>query len=659
VLNDFRGLDLTSPYDQIKNGRTPFAKNFRLYAEASDSRRVAISTRKGAGTYIPPYTETANISNTSTAGQAAAPIGVVLNWRAMHFTPSSAGRLTKLELNLRRGTGVGPLTVSIHADDAGKPGTLIAETAIASSLIGDAYSYVPARFIEAPLLTGSTKYWAVAHIQDDGSGQYEWASNTTTSTSLVSNSSISGFGATTVALNYKTYLAPDYSDKGTFRFNTQSGINKTIVVYGTTIYSANDGTGALTSIATGLSASATEYSFATADGKVFWVNGYDQLKAWDGTTVETITDADLPILSQICMHKDRLWGVVAADKSKLVFSENPGVPAFLSDNVTPTPANQQWYYAWLSVSFIYIPAPKRGDYITSIISFQDSLTVFTTAGKWVVSGSDRGSFNQRQSTGFKGAVSAGGTFVDENFIYFVAQDGFYRYNGSSDELISDMTAQGGGSIQAEFDRIGDLTKVTIAKWKRQIRFYYGRDTSYNTDCLLFHTVYEEWQHDTEVYVKRATYWSDADDDQRLVETSSLVPAIYNAEQDFNALGKAIDFAYWLKYDSMGGPAQRKRLLKYFPLVQGVGQPFVIDVDMDTDFANRPVKNQIILTEQGAVWSAFDWGDGTKWGGDTSFKPQKLRFPGYGYYHQMRISRKAANNPVNFFGVQYSYKAKRL
>jgi hypothetical protein len=783
VIHDFRGLDLTSPYDLIEKGRTPYAKNFRLYAEDSDSRRIGVSTRKGQGEYISPIGETINVVNTSTTGAANQAIGVVLNNRAMPFTPSSTGRLTDLELNIRKGTGVGPVTVSIHEDTSGAPGRMLAESTILGSAIGTSYAYVPAYFIEAPLVTNGTQYWFFVHTQDDGADGYEVSSNTASTLSLISNAGIPGLAATTYSLNFKTYLSPDYKDKGATRFAQPFGINRTIVAYNTSVYLIDDVAGTATSIKEGLNALATNYRFSFGDGKVFWVNGYDDLMAWNGTTISTnpdvmtngtfevnttgwaatgggtgnaitrntgefhtgvasmkiaassgtrsaqyamvlakgveykisywakgasgttrvtfpvatqtstnvtmtgawtlveatiapqtadtafriqstadiyiddvtvhatgieiITDAELPILSLFTFHKDRAWGVSAADPNKIVFSENPGNP---SD--APS-ANQQWYYAWLSVSFVYVPAPKATDAITGIVSFQDVLKIFTYTNKYDLYGSDRASLALRQSTGSKGAVAQESILADETFIYFAAQDGFYRHNGSSDELISDL-------VQSEFDGIAFPGNITVAKWKRQIRFYYGANASpTNTDCLLYHTVFEEWQHDTDVHVNRAVYFADGDDDRRLVEFSSLVPAIYNAEQGYNAMGKAIDFAYWLKYDSFGGPAQKKRILKYFPLFQGVDRSFVINVDMDKDFSNSPLLNRVILASLGAVWGEFEWGDGTLWGGSSTFQPAKLRYPGYAYYWQLRISRKGADNPVFFFGVQYNYKPKRL
>lgn len=646
TLFDFRGCDYTNPYDLIEKGRTPFAQNFRLYAEGDSSRRVAISTRKGSGLYTTVLNETADTSNVATTGAAEATIGTVLNWRAMPFTATGSGRLTKVELNVGQETGIGALIVEIYSDNADAPGTKIADSSINPADITEAYGYRAAHFIEAPAVVAATKYWIVAYIQDDGSGEYGWSTNTASGLARTSSAGVAGFTTNeTFSLNFKTYIAAGAVEKGMFRFNREGGDNKTMVVYGTTLYAVDDNDGTFDVVDNTLDSDATHYSWAVADGKVFWVNGYDDLKCWDGTTVETITDTELPILTTIAMHRDRLFGVDADDPNKIVFSENPGNPSDL-------PTDEQWYYAWLSVNFLYVPVPQAADPIIALVPFQDVLKIFTTNSKYDLYGYSLASYTLKQSTGKKGAVSRS-TLADESFIYFVGDDGFYQHNGSSDVLISEL-------VQPIFDSIAFPENITIAKWKRQVRFYFGAESSgINTDCLLYHTGYEEWQHDTEVYANRAIRWSDADDDGELMESSSILPTIYEAEVDYDNLGKAIDFIYWTKYDSLGAPAQRKRMLKYFPLFEPVGRTFVINVDMDKDRANTPVHNTVTLTVTGALWGTFDWNDGTTWGDNTKFKPQKLRYPGYAYYWQMRISRRAINNPVMFFGVQYSYKSKRL
>lgn len=785
---DFRGLDLSSPYDVVKDNRSPFARNFRIYADEADSRKVAVSSRKGAGRYTSSVGETVDQQNTSTTGAADKSVGVLTEWKAMKFTAGATGPLTKVELRLKKtDSSSGPIVVRIYSDSSGRPGTLLGESGILNSDITTSYTYVPARFIEAPAVTSTSVYWIVAFIQDDGANTYSWSSNTSTTLALTSDSSGSSWSTTTYSLNFKTYVSSTSVMKGGVRFAPNTGNNVSMFPVGTAMYTADDGTGTLTSLFTGLSSSATNYYFTYADGRVFWVNGFDNLETWDGSSVstnsnlavngtfesnvtgwastaspastisrtttagefrtgvagmkvvggvgaparstytitltkgkwytltlyvkgtagqtvypraqsvdgpgfvmsggfdlltytfmatsdasttygvesatnaatiyvddvelhetgrKTITHAQLPVLGLATFHKNKFFGVSAADPNKLIWSEDPGN----GDSASP---EKFWYEAYLSTSFIYVPTSKASDPITAIVSFQDTLHIFTRTGKYVLYGSDPGSFVLRQATGKKGAVSQNAVFADENYIYFVAEDGFYRYNGSKDENISEL-------VQTEVEDIGDLNDVFITKWKRQIRFYYpSSGSSVNDRCLIWHTIFEEWLLDTDAYVSHAIPWTDGDDPNNLVEVSSTAPRAYYAEQDYNNLGKAIDFQYFCKYDSMGIPAMRKRLTRFFPIVQGDGNSYPVQVGVDKDLEDDTRYIDYDVRVGGALIGEFDIGDGTLIEKVTQFKPARQRISGYGYYWQVRVKRNAINNRIRFIGYVLSIRTKRL
>lgn len=371
------------------------------------------------------------------------------------------------------------------------------------------------------------------------------------------------------------------------------------------------------------------------------------------TGIETITDPDLPILSDFAFHKNRAWGKTAADENKLVFSEDPGNPVYDPTGLIATTANQQWYYAWLSISFIYVPRPHNGSPVTWMGSFQDSLTVTTADKKYVISGSDRGSFNLRESTGSKGALSARGVVADENKIYLVANDGLYEHNGSQDKKLS-------GNVSPLFDGCPSKENITPVLWKNEVRFYLAsQGSTVNDSCIIYNKDLDELIYDTGTYVDRAVYYGDADDDMQLIEFSSLNPVLYNAEQDYHSLGAPIDFEYRLKYDSMGTPAQKKQFKKFFPIIPGADSTFPVQLAMDKDFHDSPRVKDVILVVNGAKWGEFNWGDGTLYGGDHSFKQHRQSFSGYAYYWQFRVIRKAVLNRVAFIGTQFSYKTKRL
>lgn len=642
---DWRGIDFTSPYDVVQDNRSPYARNFRIYAQEKDDRRVAITNRKGSAFYSTPISETVDQQNTSTTGAADQSVGVDINWKAMKFTAGATGPLTKVELRLKKDSASkGPIIIEIYTDNAGTPGVKIADSGILSASIATSYAYVVCRFIEAPSVTSGTSYWAIAHTQDDGLNSYYWSSNTSTTLAKTSNTSGLGWNATAYSLNMKTYVSSTAKVKGISRYTPSTAANQTLVAIGNNIYSVNDSTGATTSIISGLNSSASNVYITYADNKAFIVNGYDTVRTWDSITAGTITHTNLPTLKLATFHANRLVGIAAGDENKLIFSEDPG---------NDDGAGNTWYSAYLSTSFIYIPSPKANDPITAIIPFQDNLIVFTTTTKYILYGTDPGSFVVRQSTGKKGAVSQNAVVSDENYVYFVSDDGVYRYNGATDELISDK-------VQTEISNIADPLKTSLVRWKRQIRMYYPTSgNSFNNRTLIWDTQFQEWMLDTDTQISMAVAWTDGNDPKELAEASSVSPAVFLSEKDDNNLGKAIDFAYYCKYDSMKSPGHRKRIVRFIPLLQADGGNYPVGVAMDKDLNDSAPYNLLQLQSSGNLIGSFDMNDGVVIGNVTEFNPKRVPVAGYAHYWQVRIARKAINNPIQFIGYILSFRQKKL
>ena len=808
---DMLGLDMVSPVDLMKSGRTPYAKNFRLYAQQSDDRQVAVSNRKGSGFYLNPLNETKTVQQESVTGASTQEIGVTLNNVLQKFVAADSNRLTRLDVKLASGTGASAIIVEIWSDNDGQPYKKLATSSFENGDIPGSADYVTARFIQAPELTSGDTYWIVLRVQDDGSDGYLVSTTTNTTLAYMSNTGVTSPVAQTFSINYKVYTTAEATIRGVYRWNRDNGDNLTIVVIGTTMYYVNESTHSLVSVKTGLSASATYYSFTNADNKLFWANSYDYLSTWDGTeeatnsqiitngTFETnitgwakvasqtnttvtrttgqshsgvasmdianagaimsgyaavnlvknhtyhisywakvtnaanvtlkgtnedlsnaltfltgtetqigstlaattswqqvditytatedmtylffsaangaahlyvddisikdtgfgyITDAELEIPSQIVYHKDRLFALSAANVNKFQWSEAPGNPTATTDPSTgaqtPTTASSQWYNEWKSTSFQYVPRPYIGSPITSLQSFQDSLFVFTQDGKYVFSGYDTGSYTLRESTGFAGAVAANSVCITKNFMYFVGKDGFYKFDGTNDEKISEV-------IEPLFRGLTSRGNVTVSSWRNQVRFYIQENGSaQNNACVVYHEGLKEIQYDTDTWVDQSIPYGDADDSDQLIEVSSLVPTMYVAEVDYNNLGMPIDFEYRFNYTALKSPAQKKRIKKFFPLLQGVDSSFPLIVGLDRDFQDSPRTKIVQLTVEGGVFGQeHELGDGLEFSSGTSFKMHRLRFSGYGNYWQIRVLRKAVNNRVALVGAQFSYKMKRI
>lgn len=786
VFLDARGLDLVNPHDSVKKGRTPYARDFRLYESGSDVRRVAVTSRTGSREYMKPLNESLDYeSNKTVTGNQT--MGTVINTKIQKLEGLTVGNLiTKIDVMIGHG-GKGLIRADIYSGDE-FPDTRVGE----SSLAVNPNILAPIRFIDAPEVEADTTYWLVMYIQDDGEAEYDVP---TTDGAGLHNSNGGTVSITNLncSLIYDVHTSPKAVFKGAYRYNSPVGVNRTVAVYDTTMYYVRDGK--LVPFVTGLSDEATEYDFTVNDGKLFWVNGYDKLMSWNGWTgldyvnglsngsfnsdttgwtkwatstiarntteyrtspaslyitntgtnqrgvdvavdmepgkrykisfwakssasnvkiraeaiygvgssflgvvpgseltltsswqkveawytpgnskgiygglrfltlngaglangnfyiddvtvedtgIDTILEA--PILYLLETHYTRLWGVTSEDKNQVVYSENPGNP-------TNNPERRQWYYYWHSASYAYAPTPRAQDPIVSIASFQDSMIAFTATGKYVISGDNRATVAVREAVSMQGAINNRGTLVYRNLLYFVGKEGIYQYDGAKDINIA-------ANVQPEFDNCPVKNGISAAAFDKYIYFYYG-DQSINNRALIYHIDYGEVLMDTGINVDYSLSLYDGDDDIGMIQFHSKSPYASILDPDvLSDSGKPIDFEYRFKYNSMGSPAQKKRIKKLFPLFEAVYSTFPIIVGMDKNFENNPNNKVLILSTDGSKWADFDWGEGS-WGGDTSFNPRKVRYSGDGYYWQLRVSRKAVNNKVALVGAQFNYKIKRL
>jgi hypothetical protein len=630
LVDTFLGLDTTTPYTALKSGQSPYFQNCRLYARNSTDRRVAVGTRKGPGFYTVPAGETADVTLTSTTGSSNQS-ATTTTWLAQIFTPSISGRLTKIDINVKTGTTpTQHLLVAIYSSSGGAPSTLLATSSILSSNISNTYSYLSARFVEAPTVAASTSYWIVVYMQMGGSGDYNWSSTTSATTAKVSNSSGGAWSATSYALNYKAYVSTGTKQLGSGRYNPTSGTNKTLMAHGTSMYTVNDVTGALTAITTGLSASASKYYFAQSDDKIFWTNGYDLPKYYDGTTVSSVTAAAVNS-KFVIFHKNRAFFVDPNNPTKVIFSD-------LGD-----------YATYTSTNFFYVPSPKSGDPVTGWTVFQDNLTIFTRKTKYVLYGDDPGNFVLRQSSGKKGAVNQDVIKADANYVYFLADDGVYRYNGSQDQLISDK-------VQTLVDRISDKTLASAAIHNNYYRLYYPDfgSTVINT-ALLWDTINNFFLFDTETYIDYPIVL----EDNTLIEGSSLTGSLYYAEDAYSDLGKPINFKYWTKY--FGDGLHKIFLRRVIPSLRLQTQPYDLNVYIDIDQRNTASIRYTVNAQA----SGITWGDGSSWAGSSSTvwgsavvsTPETLQGT-EAYWHQIRFEQTGVDTPVEILSYILEERTRR-
>lgn len=633
---DLRGLNLSTPDQVMPAGESPYLRNVRMYARETDDTRVAIRTRKGSVRLSTPVGETLNVQNVGVSTGDAEFTSTT--WLAEPFTPSSSGALTKLEFEIKTVViGGGHVIVEIFTDNAGQPGTLLAQGSIESGLINNSYQYLPAYFIDAPSLTSGTQYWHRVRVETGGASTY--AINKTAASggysTIVPGGVYSSLGYT---WRYKSYLSTVGNILGFTRRYPSDKANRTLFAMGSNIYSVTDA-GVATSINSDVGTNAEKVRFAHVDDKTMWVDGIKPARWWDGTTVSDITNVS-GTPTHVIIFQNRAFFVPANDPTRVNFSELYN------------------FTSYRSVDFFYVPSPKSPDWIAGWRVFQDNLVIFTRETKHIIYGSDLSSFTRKEAIGTKGAVSDEAIAVDRNYIYFMADDKMiYRYNGIEDEILSEK-------VEPALQAISDVSKVRLHLYRNQLRVYYPSGTDNQAEDMLLLELsrkdsnkYLQWFWDEGRPVAGSLEWTQ--DNNQLVEFSSKCGAIYLGETGDSDLGKIIPFRYWTAYKPYGSGSAKDRVKRFRPYVRPSAAPYVLMVGKDIDFANNPQLAQFPVDPGGATWGQFNWNDGTIWGDGNKLADSKVPMSGRGKYTQYRFESDYLNAPVELYGYMALIKSGRI
>lgn len=636
----------TVEYNDYSKGMNTYIANDVLSDKylrlAQDARIVTLGeyeTRRGFDFHSDAAGETEDDTITSTTGAADKSFSDTTRL-AQVFTAGANGRLSKVEVNLKNDASAqGTVLVAIYTDDSGEPGTLLSVSSIANAGITSSYGYITARFPDMPSITSASDYWIVCYVQADASGSYKWSSTTDETTALVSADSGGTWSATSYALNFKQHYSTAGTIKGLHRAYKSDGTAVTLIAHGTSLYSVNNSTGALTAIKTGLDASATHYRFVTVNDVVYYVNGFDGLRKWNFTTESQITATDY---THITEHKGLLFLVDAADPNKVVYS------------------NFADYETFTSTDFIYVPSPKTGDPTTAMLSLNGYLLIWTRNNKFILSGDDNATFRLDEAPDQKGTFTQETVTADKNFAYYLSDDGVYRTNGNEAQLLSE-------NIYDDILTMGNKDVACIVVNKGRLYLWNtSAGSSVNDQCWVWNLnlsgdndVVEST--DTDAYVARAT--TAFNDDDALLVGSSLVGQAHwqeLASNDYNNLGAPLDWDIRTHYHHFNAPAAEKQVRRWIFRVGAQTDSY----DIQSQFAYDLRENWQTAATLGVQGSGFTWGDaGTVWGAFTWGSNSEWQFSRYipGAYRRIAVGYKhyAARQPQKFFGHTFVTVVRRL
>lgn len=639
-LNDYSlGMDSFTGNDKfpIDNGGT------NLWRLAQDARIITLGeygTRKGFDYHSDAAGETQDQAQTSTTGAADQAFSET-TYLAVPFTSAQTAPLTKLEVRLKNTSGTGTVLIELWTNSGGSPGTLISRSSIAASAITGSYQYLTARFPDAPSLTNTTQYWIVAHIQSTGSNSYSWSSTTSATTAKTSTDSGVIWSATTYSLNFKQHYATLGGVKGLIRATKSDGTKITIFAHGTTVYSVDDVTGALTVVKSGLSANATKYRFVVVNDVLRYVNGYDGYRKWDFTTESQVNATNY---TNICEHKGLIFLNRSDDPNRWDFS------------------NFADYETFTSTDFIYVPAPKTGDPSTAACSLNGYLLIWTLNNKYILSGDDNATFRLDSAPDQKGTYTQETVTYDDNYAYYLSDDGVYQTNGTQPKLLSENN----------YDEILTLANkddaCLIINRGRLYLYYQSAGSSTNDLCYVWNLNFAGKRDtiesaDTSAYVAVAT--SSPHDNNNLLVGSSKVGQVYWQELDSNDycnLGGDINFLLQTHYNPYRRPSifKQVRFWKARFAAQSGNYTILCEYAYDLRDNWQVAENGYVNTQaDGYLWGAAStiWGSFT-WGSSAT-KEADMYVPGEYKRIALRYKHYGARQPHTFLGHTQIVQSRRI
>jgi hypothetical protein len=594
-------------------------------------------TRKGCDHYSVAVGEAVNVQVTSTTGAADKGF-TTTTWYAEKLTATATGVVDRVDIRLKNSAAAtGTVMLYIYSDTAGSPGTLLATSSIAASSLTASYAYLTAYFMELPDITSGTAYWVVVGLQDSGMGTMYVSSTTNTTNAKVSTNMGQSWASAACSLNVKLYTATSGGVKGMRRIYRPDGTGITFFAHGTNVYKIDDATGAITSVDSSISSSATYVRFEYSNDVLRYVDGIGKPRKYDFTSASQVSSSPYNA-TNIMEHVGIHFFFDKDDPNRLFYT------------------NFADYDTFTSTDFIYVPAPKQSDHLTALAKLNGVLYPFTRLNKYMLMGQDNATFRLDEAYAQKGTFSQESVVFDENFIYHASDDGVYKFNGTSQvnvlkEIIDDYT-----SILFKDDIHLELHDNRLYIW------YRPNGGAQVSQCFVYNTLYDVVEGvDSNTYIGRTFARHDTTD--KFLQASNRAGVVYYGEQssnDYNNLGSPLQAEVRTAYDHFGTPQQSKRIEYWRPLIEStqgdytLQAGFAADYSEDVNFSDVPL--QAIGYRYDDPTSLYD---SATYAASGSTIDTNLNIYGTAYRWQRRYKHIAAREPIVFAGEVLKVQTRRL
>lgn len=394
--------------------------------------------------------------------------------------------------------------------------------------------------------------------------------------------------------------------------------------------------------------------------KIRYVDGKESLNLldpadWSNAIIQTIdaqTDTDLKAkLSNIMDgQEDNLIYFDAEVDTKAIWSYPYGT--FLKSK----PINS--YDKFDRDFYQNFPAIQTGDPLTAMFKLGGVIYIQTRNHKYQMFSQTADTWTQQESNAQGGTFSQESVVCDSNYAYFANDKGIYIFDGASESSLTES------SIQNVYDSIPDKEKIVVDIYNNRLYvFYPSNKGGANDSCLVYNLNLRLWESfDTNTYV--ASTSGRRNTSNRLICGHSKLGMLMLAEDlsnDYNDLGRAIDFDINTGYQHFGSPSQLHRITKWRPEFATSQKPYTVECGYALDYSDD-VKYafSVNLKNKANIKMNYVWDNAREYAGTVETKLTTIpKVHGEFKRCQIRYQHHAAFEPVNFKSHTLTVQTQRI
>lgn len=304
------------------------------------------------------------------------------------------------------------------------------------------------------------------------------------------------------------------------------------------------------------------------------------------------------------------------------------------------------------------PAIQTGDPLTAMFKLGGVIYIQTRNHKYQMFSQTADTWTQQESNAQGGTFSQESVVCDSNYAYFANDKGIFIFDGASESSLTES------SIQNVYDSIPDKEKIVVDIYNNRLYvFYPSNKGGENNSCLVYNLNLRLWESfDTNTYV--ASTSGRRNTSNRFICGHSKIGMLMLAEDlsnDYNDLGRAIDFDINTGYQHFGSPSQLHRITKWRPEFATSQKPYTVECGYALDYSDD-VKYafSVDLKNKANIKMNYVWDNTREYAGIVKTKLTTIpKVHGEFKRCQIRYQHHAAFEPVNFKSHTLTVQTQRI